>query len=171
MLPLPIQFLLFMLAGWVNRHQQQAIEYLKAENTALREQISERRVRFTDAHRCRLARAAKLLGRARLRELILIVTPDTLLRWYRELIATKYDGSPRRSPGRPRIAGEIQNLIIEMAVDNARWGYTRIQGALSNLGFTVGRNTIKRLLVENGIVGEAKPSNAPSTVSATAVSV
>ena len=47
MLPLPIQLLLFMLAGWVSRHHQQTIEYLKAENTALREQLGERRVRFT----------------------------------------------------------------------------------------------------------------------------
>ena len=151
MLSLPIQLLLFMLAGWVNRQQQQTIEYLKAENTVLREQPGERRVRFTDAQRRRLARAAKPLGRARLRELSTIVTPDTLLRWYRELVAAKYDGSAKRSPGRPRIAGEIQRLIIEMAIDNPRWGYTRIQGALSNLGHVVGRNTIKRVLFENGI--------------------
>lgn len=151
MLPLPLQFLLFMLAGWVNRHQREAIEYLKAENVALREQLGGKRIRFTDAQRRRLARAAKPLGRALLRELSPIVTPDTLLRWYRELVAAKYDGSAKRSPGRPRIAAEIQKLIIEMATDNPRWGYSRIQGALSNLGYTVGRNTIKRVLVENGI--------------------
>jgi homeodomain-containing protein len=74
-----------------------------------------------------------------------------LLRWYRELVAQKYDGSAKRGPGRPRIAGEIQKWILEMASDNPRWGYTRIRGALSNLGFLVGRNTIKRILAENGI--------------------
>ena len=94
---------------------------------------------------------AKPLGRRRLREISPIVTPDTLLRWYRELVAKKYDGSARRGPGRPRIVGEIQRLIVEMAMDNPRWGYTRIQGALANLGYTVGRNTIKRILAENGI--------------------
>jgi hypothetical protein len=117
--------------------QLDLIEYLKAENSALREQLGGRRLRFTNAQRRRLARRAKPLGRARLRELSPIVTPDTLLRWYRELVAPKYDGSARRGPGRPRIAREIQRLIVEMASDNPRWGYTRIQGALA----TVGRNT------------------------------
>ena len=111
MLPLSIQFLLFMLAGWVGRHQQQTIDYLKAENTALREQVSGRRPRFTDAQRRRLAQAAKELGRARLRELSPIVTPDTLLRWYRELVAEKYDGSAKRTPGRPPVRAETQKLI------------------------------------------------------------
>ena len=150
-MPLPIQFLLFLLIGWVSRQQKEAIEYLKAENRALQGKLGGKRLRFTDAQRRRLARKAKPLGRKRLRELSPIVTPDTLLRWYRELVAQKYDGSARRGPGRPRIAGEIQRWILEMASDNPRWGYTRIQGALSNLGFTVGRNTIKRILAENGI--------------------
>ena len=151
MLPLPIQFLLFMLAGWVSRHQQQMIEYLMAENTAFREQLGGKRIRFTDAQRRRLARAAKPLGRRRLRDLSPIVTPDTLLRWYRDLIAEKYDGSAKRGSGHPRVAGEIQDLVVRMAIENPRWGYTRIQGALSNLGFTVGRNTIRRILLEQGI--------------------
>ena len=151
MVPLPIQFLLFLLVGWVSRQQQDVIEYLKAENEALLEQLGGKRLRFTDAQRRRLAREAKPLGRRQLCELSPIVTPDTLLRWYRELVAQKYDGSARRGPGRPRIAGEIQRLIVEMASDNPRWGYTRIQGALANLGYTVGRNTVKRVLAENGI--------------------
>jgi len=157
-MPLPIQFLLFLLIGWVSRQQEGAIEYLKAENKALLEQLGGKRLRFTDAQRRRLARKAKPLGRRRLREISPIVTPDTLLRWYRELVAKKYDGSAKRSPGRPRIAGEIQKLILEMAIDNPRWGYTRIPGALANLGFTVGRNTIKRVLAENGIDPAGKRS-------------
>ena len=151
MMPLPIQFLLFILVGWVHRQQQDVIEYLRAENRALLEQLGGKRLRFTDAQRRRLARKAKPLGRQRLCEISPIVTPDTLLRWYRELVAQKYDGSARRGPGRPRIAGEIQRWILEMASDNPRWGYTRIQGALANLGYTVGRNTIKRVLAETGI--------------------
>jgi transposase InsO family protein len=123
----------------------------EAENQALLEQLGGKRLRFTDAQRRRLARKAKPLGRKRLRELSPIGTPDTLLRWYRELVSQKYDGSARRGPGRPRIASEIQRWIVEMASDNPGWGYTRIQGALANLGFTVGRNTIKRVLAENGI--------------------
>jgi putative transposase len=68
-MPLPIQFLLFLLIGWVSRQQEEAIEYLKAENEALLEQLGGKRLRFTDAQRCRLARKAKPLGRSRLREL------------------------------------------------------------------------------------------------------
>jgi transposase InsO family protein len=79
------------------------------------------------------------------------VTPDTLLRWYRRLIARKYDGSKARKAGRPKTAAEIEQLIIRMARDNPRWGYTRIRGALRNLGHEIGRNTIKRILLKNGI--------------------
>ncbi len=126
MLPLPLQFLVLMLAGWINRQQQEVITYLEAENRVLREQLGPGRVRFTDAQRSRLARAAHAIGRKRLRQISTIVTPDTLLRWYRELVARKYDGSKMRGPGRPRIAGEIQRLIVRMARENPGWGYTRI---------------------------------------------
>lgn len=92
-----------------------------------------------------------MLGRKQLKELSTIVTPDTILRWYRQLIAAKYDGSQRRGPGRPRIAGVIAGLIVRMAGDNPKWGYTRIRGALHNIGYDVGRTTIKRILAEHGI--------------------
>src|SRR5262249_22313101 len=157
-MPLPIQFLLYLLIGWATRQQAEVIEYLNAENQALWKKVGGKGLRFTDAERRRLARKAKPLGRKRLRELSPIVTPETLLRWYRELVAQKYDGSTRRGPGRPRIAGEIQRLIAEMAIDNPRWGYTRIRGALSNLGLLAGRNTIKRVLAENGIDPEGRRS-------------
>jgi transposase InsO family protein len=147
---LPLQFLMLILAGWVNRHQQAAIEYLQEENRLLREQLGGGRLRFNDVQRRRLARRAHPIGRRGLAELGTLVTPDTLLRWYRELVARKYDGSKKRGPGRPRTAGEVQRLILEMARDNPRWGYTRIRGALHNLGYEIGRNTIKRILLEHG---------------------
>jgi putative transposase len=93
----------------------------------------------------------KLIGRAGLFEIAPLVTPDTLLRWYRRLIAQKYDGSLTRRAGRPKTAAEIEQLIVRIAGDNPRWGYTRIRGALSNLGHEIGRNTIKRILLDNGI--------------------
>ncbi len=151
MVPLPLKLLLLVLAGWLNHQQQEIIEYLQDENRVLREQLGTSRLRFTNPQRRRLARRAFEIGRKRLRKISTIVTPDTLLRWYRELIANKYDGSDRRGPGRPRIGREVQQLILEMARDNPGWGYTRIQGALQNLRFTVGRTTIKRILAENGI--------------------
>lgn len=140
-----------ILAGWVNRAQQDVIDYLQEENRALREQLGGKRIRFTNVQRMRLAERAKKLGRRRLTELGTFVTPDTPLRGYRELIAQKYDGSSKRGPGRPRTPAEIEQLILVMARDNPRWGYTRIKGALHNLGFEIGRNTIKRVLIENGI--------------------
>ena len=140
-----------ILASWVNRAQQDVIEYLQEENRALQEQMGGKRLRFTDVQRRRLAERAKKLGRRKLIEIGTLVTPDTLLRWHRELIAKEYDGSKKRGPGRPRKAAEIEWLILEMARDNPRWGYTRIKGALHNLGFEIGRNTIKRVLFVNGM--------------------
>jgi transposase InsO family protein len=147
---LPLQFLMLIFAGWVNRHQHDVIEYLQGENRALREQLGGKRLRFTDHQRRRLAAKAKKVGRNGLSQIETLVTPDTLLRWHRQLIARKYDGSKRRSPGRPRTAAEIGELILRMARDNPRWGYTRIRGALYNVGHEIGRNTIKRILLENG---------------------
>ena len=76
---------------------------------------------------------------------------DTILRWYRNLIAAKYDGSKNRGKGRPPTAVDICKLIVRMAQENPTWGYTRLRGALKNLGYEVGRNTIKRVLADNGI--------------------
>jgi len=127
------------------------IEYLLEENRVLREQLFGKRLRFTDAQRQRLAVKGRALGRKRLKEFDTIVTLDTIVRWYRQSVAEKYDGSKRRGPGRPRIAGVIARLILRMAGDNPKWGYTRIRGALSNIGHDVGRTTIKRILAEHGI--------------------
>ena len=145
-----LQFLMLLFAGWVNRSQQDVIEYLQEENRVLREQLAGKRWRFTDRQRRRLAAKANKMGRKGLFEISTLVTPDTLLRWYGRLIARKYDGSQARRAGRPKTAAEIERLILRMARDNPRWGYTRIRGALRNLGHEIGRNTIKRVLLENG---------------------
>jgi transposase InsO family protein len=141
---------MLIFAGWVNRSQQNLIEYLQEENRVLREHVGGRRLRFTDGQRRRLAAKAEAISRKGLFEIGTLVTPDTLLRWYRKLIAKKYDGSKLRKAGRPKTAVEIEQLIIRMVRDNPRWGYTRIRGALYNLGHEIGRNTIKRILLENG---------------------
>jgi putative transposase len=146
-----LQFLLFTFAGWVNRHQQSVIEYLQAENKALREQLGKKRIRWTDAQRRRLAEKAKVMGRAALHELGTVVTPDTLLRWYRILVAAKYDGSKQRGPGRPRTKQDISEVIVRMSRENPTWGYTRLRGALYNLGHEVARNTIKSILLARGL--------------------
>ena len=124
------------------------IDYLQEENRVLREQLGPGRLRFTDAQRRRLAAKAKSLGRRVLRDLHTLVTPDTLLRWHRQLIARTYDGSGRRGPGRPRVMDTIRRLIVRMATENREWGYTRIRGALGNLGHQVARGTIANVLKE-----------------------
>ena len=148
---LPLQFLILTVSGWVNRNQQDVIEYLREENRILREHVGDRRLRFTDVQRRRLATKARRLSRKTLTGLGPIVTPDTLLRWYRKLIAQKYDGSKARRMGRPRTARDIEQLVVRMARENPIWGYTRIRGALRNLGHEIGRTTIKRILAANGV--------------------
>ena len=145
-----LQLLLICLAGWLNRNQQLVIEYLQEEAKVLREQL-DKKPRFTDNQRRRLAAKAQKLGRDRLRRFASIVSPKTLLEWHRRLIACKYDGSSGRSPGRPCTPGEIRELILRMARENRSWGYTRIQGALENLRHEVGRSTIAKVLKEAGL--------------------
>jgi putative transposase len=146
-----LQFLLFTFAGWVNGHQQAVIEYLQAENQALREQLGKKRIRWTDTQRRRLAEKAKAVGRSALHQLGTVVTPDTLLRWYRNLIAAKYDGSKNRGPGRLPTKLDIVSLVVRMAKENPSWGYTRLRGALFNLSHEVARNTIKNILLAHGL--------------------
>ncbi len=148
---MPVQFLVAFLSIWLNRRQQVVIEYLKEENRVLREQLADKRLRFTDAQRKRLAEKGRALGRAALMQLATIATPDTILRWYRNLVAAKYDGTVKRGLGRPRAVIVITDLILKMGRENPGWGYTRIRGALANLGHEVGRSTIKRTLIENGL--------------------
>lgn len=152
-------FLALLSAGiacWLERQAATRIDYLKAENRALRARLGGRRIIFTDAERRTLATLAKEVGRKALSNLDPIVTPATLLRWHRELVAKKWTFIERPRPGRPRTKLDIEQLIVRMATDNPTWGYTRIQGALINLEIKVGRGTIRRILKEHLI--EPAPS-------------
>ena len=146
-----VQFLLLVVAGWVNRQQQDVIDYLQEENRVLRAGLRGKRLKLSDDDRRRLAVKAQALGREALAQIAAVATPATLLRWYRYLIAAKYDGSKNRSPGRPPTAKDIRELIVRVARENPTWGYTRLRGALKNLGHELGRNTIKRILADHGI--------------------
>jgi hypothetical protein len=117
-----VRFLVVWMAGWVNSRQVEVIDFLREENRVLREQLGGRRLRFTDDQRRRLAVKGRGVGRRRLGEFGGLVTPDTILRWYRELIARKYDGSARRRPGRPCVAIDVEQLVVQMATENPRLG-------------------------------------------------
>ena len=113
-----LSFLLLMVSGWVHRHQLLVIEFLQAENRLLRDRLRGRRIRFTDAERALLARKAKAVGRKALLELETIVSPDTLLRWHRRLVAQKWTFAARRRAGRPEIMRHLSELIVRMAQAN-----------------------------------------------------
>ena len=148
----PWQLFLLILVGWINRHQQEVIEYLEAENRVLREKFGKKRILLNDDQRRRLAVKGKVLGRKALQEIATIVTPDTILRWHRELIAAKWDYSKRRkNVGRPPVSQEVVDLVLLMARGNPSWGYNRIQGALANLGREISDSTVGSILRAHGI--------------------
>ncbi|MFT7541694.1 MAG: putative transposase [Gammaproteobacteria bacterium] len=146
----PLRTLLLSVSGWVNRHQADAIAYLIEENKVLKEQLGGRKLRLTDDQRRRLAAKAKLLGRKTLNQVATIVTPDTLMRWRRRLIALKWTYKPKRV-GRPGLMKKITALIVRMARENSTWGYCLIQGELKGVGHTVASTTIANVLKANGI--------------------
>ena len=135
-----------MLAGCINRHQQDMIEYLKEENKVLREKLGTKRLLLNDDQRRRLAVLARKLSRKALEQVCQAFSPDTLIRWHRDLIARKYDGSKRRGMGRPQISEELRNAIIKIAKGNRDWGYTRIRGQQKYLGLKVSIATIGSVL-------------------------
>jgi len=148
----PRQLFLIILAGWINRHQQDLIEYLESENWVLREKLGRKRLLLSDDQRRRLAVKGKVLGRRALQEIATIVTPDTILRWHRELVAAKWDYSKRRkNVGRPPVSREVVELVLLMARENPTWGYNRIQGALANLGHAISDSTVGSILRTHGI--------------------
>jgi hypothetical protein len=149
----PWQLLVFIVAGWMNRQQQQLVDYLPTENQVLREKLGKRRLLLNDDQRRRLAVKAKMLGRKLLAEVGTLVTPDTLLRWHHLLVAKKWDYSQRRkpTPGRPPIAQEVQDLVVRFAQENPTWGYNRIQGVLANLGHDLSDSSVGKILKAHGI--------------------
>ena len=161
-MPPLLSFLLMIVSGWVHRHQLIVIEFLQAENQLLKKRLRGKRIRFIDAERALLGPKSKAVGRKALMKLDTIVCPGTLLRWHRQFVAQKWNFTHRRGPGRPRIMGAIAELIVRMAQDNPGWGYTRIQGALANLKYNVGRGTIAKVLKRNGI--EPSPERSQSTL-------
>jgi len=123
----PWQLLLTILASLINRQQQEVIEYLRTENQVLKETHGNKRIRLNDDQRRCLAVKGKILGRKVLGEIGAAFSPDTILRWHRQLIAEKWDYSDRRKPqGRPHVDSEVVALVLRVARDNSSWGYDRI---------------------------------------------
>jgi transposase InsO family protein len=148
----PWQLLVAILAGWVNRQQQAVIDFQRTEIQILRERLGKNRILLNDDQRRRLAVQGKVLGRKLLGEVGSVFTPDTILRWHRQLIAEKWNYSERRSkPGRPSTAPEVVALVLRFARENPTWGYARIQGALANLGHDLSDATVGNILKAHGL--------------------
>ncbi len=143
--------ILAYITGTVDQELLLRNEYLVAENRILKAQLKTP-LRLTDAERATLAGIAHRLGRKALEEVANVMEPDTIMGWYRKLVARKFDGSKsRRYPGRPRIDGEIEELVVRMARENSGWGYHRIVGAMANLGYTLSDQTVGNILQRHGI--------------------
>ena len=118
----PWQLMVVLLASWVNRQQQDVIEYLRTENQVLKEKLGKKRILLNDDQRRRLAAKGKILGRKLLDQVGTLFSPDTIIRWHRKLIAAKWDYSDRnaKKQGRPRIRQVIVDLAVQFAKERRR---------------------------------------------------
>lgn len=143
--------LLAYVVAAINRDLLLRCEYLAAENKILRAQINGR-PRLCNEEKKSLARVAVQMGRKLLAEVASIVTPETLFRWHRELVARKFDGSRKRAKqGRPPTDEEVEALVLQFARENRSWGYRRIVGALANVGHAISHQTVANILERNGL--------------------
>ena len=148
----PWYFLLSILAGWINDNQQKKIEFQWTLIQVLREKLGTKRILLNDDQRRRLAVKGKALGRKLLDEICTVFTPDTILRWHRELVVQKWDHSDkRRAVGRPPTPQEVVDLVLQFARENPTWGYDRIADALANVGHKVSDQTVGNILKAHGI--------------------
>ncbi len=156
MLPVTFQFLIAMVAYAINERLARRIDYLHEEVAVLREALTmatgKTRIAFTPDQRRRLALKGKPLTPDERETCCHIVRPETILKWFRELVAKKYDGSSqRRAVGRPPKHNDIRALVIKLASENPGWGYTRIRDALRGLHIEIGRTTVANILAEAGL--------------------
>ena len=143
--------ILAYVTGTVDQELLARNEYLAAENRILKAKLNGR-LKLSDAERVVLGEIGHRLGRKALAEIATVARPDTILAWYRKLVARKFDGSEaRRGPGRPRVKREVEQLIVRMAIENRDWGYDRIVGALANLGYEISDQTVGNVLQRHGL--------------------
>ena len=149
-----LYLILVRLCAWLallprsDNDKNTEILVLRHQIAVLQRQVSSPRLSWAD--RAVLAALTRRLSTARRRQLSLIVTPRTLLRWHADLVKRRWT-YPRRAPGRPRTGPAIRRLAVEMARDNPTWGYRRICGELMGLGHKIAASTIWEILKEAGI--------------------
>jgi hypothetical protein len=155
MLPAPLQFVIAMIAYAINQRMARRVDYLQEEVRVLKETLTvatgKGRIAFSAEQRRRLALKGKALTAEERRACCQIVRPETILAWFRQLGASKYDSSKVRHAGRPRKKADIRRLVLKLARDNPGWGYTKIRDALRGLKIEIGRTTVANMLAEAGI--------------------
>jgi putative transposase len=143
--------MLAYVTGTVDQELLARNEYLTVANRIIKAQLKGR-LKLSDAERGALGEIGHRLGGKALADIATVARPETILGWYRKLVVRKFDGSKaRRGPGRPRIEREVEQLIIRMARENRNWGYDRIAGALTNLGYDVSDQTVGNVLRCHGL--------------------
>ena len=141
------------LAYCIDEELYKAIDYLREQVRVLLEhqEKEDRRILLSNSQRMRVAAKAKRLSRKMLEQCTELFTPDTVMRWYRKLIAEKYDGSQNRTyAGRPQIAQEIVDLVIRFKEENPRWGYKKIRDQVVYVGYNICKSSVKNILIEHG---------------------
>jgi len=163
LLPYRVQLVVLVMVGWVTRYQQELLEFVLAENEVCKQQLaaSGQRLRLSDVQRRRLAELGKKLGPDALRKVSTLVTPGTILRWYRELVERKYTAKPRGNPGRPRTSERVVEVVLRFATENPTWGYTKIRDMVRGQALDVSRSTVRRIVKAHGL--EPAPQRGKET--------
>ena len=143
-----------------NQDKDAEILALRHQLSVLQRQLSPDRVRFTPGDRALLAALLHRLPRNVLKRLHLVVRPDTVLRWHRDVVARRHAQRPRH-PGRPRTVRSIRVLALRLARENPAWGYRRVHGELLVLRVKVAASTVREILHDAGI--DPAPGRSPAT--------
>ncbi|WP_060904610.1 integrase core domain-containing protein [Streptomyces scabiei] len=155
-------FAVLRLLPMSDRDKDTEILALRHQITVLERQLGGGKVRFSPNDRAFLAALLHRLPSQVLRRIRLVVRPDTVLRWHRDLVARRHAARSRpKRPGRPRTVRSIRLLVLRLARENSNWGYRRIHGELLVLGVTVAASTVWEILQEAGI--DPAPERATST--------
>src|SRR5256885_15000130 len=155
-------FALLRLLPHTDRDKDAEILALRHQLAVLQRHLDGQRIRFDPADRAWLAALLHPLPRPALHRLRLLVRPDTILRWHRDLPARRHAAASRpRRRGRPRTVLSIRRLVLRLVADNPSWGYRRVHGELLTLGIKVAASTVWEMLREAGI--EPAPDRAATT--------